>query len=70
MQVERNKMMMMLPSFSNNRDFSTFPRFPYTGGGRSDKNDHEFPFLRIVELFERSLSNGCRVQLNFKGCLR
>ncbi len=27
----------------------------FSGGGGLEKNDHEFPFLRIVELFERSL---------------
>ena len=44
--------------FSTNIKFSTFTWFPFRGwrGGGSDKNDHWFPFLRIVELFERSLN--------------
>ena len=37
-------------------EFRPIPQFPFRGGrGGLTKNDHEFPFLRIVELFERSL---------------
>ncbi len=38
--------------------FSKFGRFPFRGGrgGGSEEDRHDFPFLRIVELFERSLN--------------
>ncbi len=50
--------MKMLPLFFNDVEFSMIPQFPFRGGwgGGLTKNDHEFPFLRIVELFERSLN--------------
>ncbi len=56
MYVEWGTIMQMLPLFSNNIGFSTIPQFPFRGGwGGLTENDHEFPFLRIIEFFERSL---------------
>ncbi len=44
------------PIIFQQRRLSTILQFPFRGGrGGLMKNDHEFPFLRIVELFERSL---------------
>ena len=44
--------------FSCDIEFSTLTGCPFRGeAGGLRKNDHEFPFLRIVELFERSLKN-------------
>ncbi len=37
--------------------FSTFDPFSFRGGAEGpEENRHDFPFLRIVELFERSLT--------------
>ncbi len=56
MYVEWGTIMKMLPLSSNNVKFSTIPQFPFRGGwGGLTKNDYEFPSLRIVEFFERSL---------------
>ena len=55
MYVKWGTTMKMLPLFSNNVDFQRFPSFLLEGAGGLTKNDHKFPFLRIVELFERSL---------------
>ena len=66
--LKSDTIIIILPSFFNEIEFLTFAKFPFRGGlGGSIENDDEFPFLRIVELFECSLSAGLSITFRVGG---